>query len=240
MRRRLPGVTAVLAAAVLALLGGGCATDSDESDEREDRAAGEPTGEAGEPSEEAEEPGTTLPGLPTADEAREQLAALTVAEPRPMTGYSRDRFPHWTSTDGCTVRGTVLRRDGEDVTVDDDCQPVSGTWHSAYDGEVFTDPGDIDIDHMVPLANAWRSGADEWTDEEREAFANDLDSPQLLAVGARVNREKGDQSPDQWAPPAEEFACTYARAWTAVKDSYGLTITAGERDTLGTMLDSCG
>jgi hypothetical protein len=184
--------------------------------------------------------GPPLPGLPGAAEARELLAGLTVAAPRPMTGYSRDHFPHWSSEDGCTVRQTVLRRDGRDVRVDEDCQPVSGTWLSAYDGVEFTEAGDLDIDHMVPLANAWRSGADTWTDEERETFANDLTHPQLIAVGARVNREKGDQSPDEWQPPAEDFHCVYARAWTAVKDVYALTITADERDRLGTMLDTCG
>ncbi|MFR9726178.1 HNH endonuclease family protein [Streptomyces sp. MS19] len=183
--------------------------------------------------------GTTLPGLPEPAEARALLDGLTVADAGSMSGYSRDRFPHWTERDGCTVRQLVLERDGEDVTADDDCRPASGTWTSAYDGETFTEAGDLDIDHMVPLANAWRSGADEWTDDEREAFANDLDAPQLLAVSAASNRSKGDQGPDEWLPPAEDFHCTYAVAWTAVKDTYGLTVTAAERDTLAGLLDGC-
>lgn len=167
------------------------------------------------------------------------LAGLRVAEPHPMTGYSRDRFPHWTTEEGCTTRERVLLRDGQDVTADEDCAPISGSWHSPYDGQDFTDPGDLDIDHMVPLANAWRSGADEWDDERREAFANDLDHPQLLAVSAGSNRSKGDQSPDEWLPPAAEFGCTYALAWTAVKDAYALNVTAAEQETLAELLGAC-
>ncbi|MGK5531924.1 HNH endonuclease family protein [Streptomyces sp. URMC 129] len=199
-------------------------------------ASGEASGDAEAPPGGAE---STLPGLPTPDEARDQLAALTVAEPRPMTGYSRDRFPHWADQDGCTVRQLVLQRDGENVEVDDDCQPVSGTWFSPYEEQEYTDPADIDIDHMVPLANAWRSGADSWTDEERETFANDLTHPQLIAVNDRVNSDKGDQSPDQWLPPAEAFHCTYGLAWTSVKHTYELTITEAEQDELTALLDTC-
>src|SRR5688572_2022831 len=101
-----------------------------------------------------------------------------------MTGYSRDRFPHWASQgNGCDTREVVLQRDGSGVSVGDDCK-ATGEWFSEYDGETFDDPGDLDIDHMVPLANAWRTGAATWTDEQREAFANDLTQPQLIAVSA--------------------------------------------------------
>jgi hypothetical protein len=224
---RAAAVTAALAWAASAALAGCTATTEPGG------SSGGGSGSGGGAAE-----ATTLPGLPDAERARDLLAGLTVAEPRPMTGYSRDRFPHWTSADGCTVRQTVLRRDGHDVRVDDDCQPVSGTWTSPYDGTTLTHPGDVDIDHVVPLANAWRSGADTWSEAEREAFANDLTRPQLLAVSARANREKGDQSPDDWQPP-EAFHCVYARAWTAVKDAYGLSVTATERDALSAMLDTC-
>ncbi|WP_107081888.1 HNH endonuclease family protein [Streptomyces sp. SBT349] len=234
MRGRL---TAVALGAVLLVAGCGL------EEEAEEAAPEETAGESAQPGPDDGAPGagdTTLPGLPTAGEARDQLAGLTVAEPRPMTGYSRDRFPHWATQEGCTVRQLVLRRDGEDVQVDDDCQPTSGSWHSPYEDEVYTEPGDVDIDHMVPLANAWRSGADTWTDEERETFANDLDHPQLIAVGDTTNSEKGDQSPDQWLPPAEEFGCTYGLAWTSVKHTYELTVTEEERAELVALLDSCG
>lgn len=118
-------------------------------------------------------------GLPTpitAALARTALADLTVAEPRPMTGYSRDKFPHWASQsgqgNGCDTREVVLARDGQDVQRDDQCRATAGSWHSEYDDRTITSASGIDIDHMVPLANAWRSGADAWTTPQRKAFAN--------------------------------------------------------------------
>ncbi|WP_093837590.1 HNH endonuclease family protein [Streptomyces aidingensis] len=180
-----------------------------------------------------------LPGLPTVAEGRDMLAALAVADERPMTGYSREEFPHWSEQDGCTARQVVLLRSGKDVQTGDDCQPDSGEWYSVYDGETLTSAREVDIDHMVPLAAAWRSGADEWDEERREAFANDLENPQLIAVSAASNRSKGDQDPADWQP-AEAFWCEYGLAWTAVKHTYGLTVHEDERDMLGKMLDTCG
>ncbi|TNM26661.1 HNH endonuclease family protein [Streptomyces sedi] len=225
-RRSWATVWVALATVPLALTAG-CGAEEDPAprDDAETRPSADPR---------------ALPGLPDVDSAREQLAALTVAEAASMEGYSRDRFPHWNTEDGCTVRQQVLQRDGEDVRVDDDCQPTSGTWVSPYDNVTVTEAGEVDIDHMVPLANAWRSGADEWNDEEREEFANDLTRPQLLAASARSNRAKGDQGPEAWTPEAEEFHCDYGRAWTAVKHHYDLTVTDAEEEKLGELLDTCG
>ncbi|MGW7310137.1 HNH endonuclease family protein [Streptomyces sp. NPDC054835] len=182
----------------------------------------------------------TLPGVPTAAQARARLARLKVAPQGSMTGYSRDRFPHWAEQgDDCNTRETVLARDGRDVRRDAECRAVSGTWTSVYDGRTFTKASGLDIDHTVPLANAWRSGADAWTQEKRKAFANDLTRPQLIAVSAVSNRSKGDQGPDEWQPPARSYWCAYARSWTAVKSSYALTVTKAEKAMLGTMLDTC-
>ncbi|MGK5546111.1 HNH endonuclease family protein [Streptomyces sp. URMC 127] len=181
-----------------------------------------------------------LPGLPPAGEARKQLSGLTVAKPRPMTGYSRDKFPHWAQQGNkCDTRETALERDGRDVKRDDQCRAVSGTWQSLYDDKTFTAASQVDIDHIVPLANAWRSGADQWTTDRRKAFANDLTHPQVLTVSAATNRSKGDQSPDQWQPPSKAAWCVYGRAWTSVKSTYGLTVTEDEKKMLTTMLDTC-
>ena len=176
----------------------------------------------------------------TRAEAVAQLDALAVGEWASMSGYSRDRFDHWNAqTDGCDTRDVVLRRDGTAVTVTDGCKIVEGTWFSEYDGEMFTDPQTIDIDHMVPLANAWRTGANQWTDEQREDFANDLDRPQLLAVGRSVNRSKGDQDPSQWRPPRSAYWCVYAQDWVAVKTYWKLSVTATEKVALADMLNTC-
>jgi hypothetical protein len=168
------------------------------------------------------------------------LDALTVAAARPMSGYSRDKFPHWRRVDeNCDVRDAVLKRDGTGVEATATCKITKGTWKSAYDGKTFTEPQGIDIDHMVPLANAWRSGADKWTDEQRTEFANDLTRPQLMAVSAASNRSKGDQDPSQWKPPQQSFWCEYARRWITVKSFWGLTVTEREKSTLREMLGKC-
>ncbi|MGK5729806.1 HNH endonuclease family protein [Streptomyces sp. URMC 124] len=181
-----------------------------------------------------------LPEPPPASTARVELADLTVEAPHSMAGYSRAKFPHWIKQMGtCDTREVVLSRDGRDVTTDDQCRAASGQWHSAYDGKDFTAAKQLDIDHMVPLANAWRSGADSWSTDRRKQFANDLVNPQLIAVSAASNRSKGDQSPDQWRPPLNSYWCSYSRSWTHIKRLYGLSVTQSEQDTLAAMLDTC-
>ncbi|WP_248965767.1 HNH endonuclease family protein [Sphaerisporangium perillae] len=136
---------------------------------------------------------TELPEPSPASIARAELAELAVAQPHAMTGYSRARFPHWSDQgDSCSTREVVLERDGEDVLRDSQCRAVTGTWHSQYDGKKLTSASQVDIDHVVPLANAWRSGADAWSTAKRQQFANDLTNPQLIAVSATSNRAKGD------------------------------------------------
>ncbi|MEV0621312.1 HNH endonuclease family protein [Nonomuraea sp. NPDC050404] len=181
-----------------------------------------------------------LPPTLSASAAAWQLKRLTVAEAGSMAGYSRARFPHWAGQgERCDTREIVLVRDGQDVKQDESCRAISGTWYSEYDGKTFTNARDLDIDHMVPLAQAWRSGANEWTDAQRKRFANDLEGPQLIAVSAASNRSKGDQAPDQWRPPRRSYWCVYSRAWIDVKSRYGLTITETERDALGEMVATC-
>ncbi|MEU3655310.1 HNH endonuclease family protein [Streptomyces sp. NPDC032161] len=199
------------------------------------------TASAGSGGGRADGPASTLPGVPTAEQARQDLVGLKVAAHGSMSGYSRSKFPHWASQgESCDTRETVLGRDGTGVERDDKCRAVSGKWVSVYDDETFTNASDLDIDHTVPLANAWRSGARAWTQDRRKAFANDLTHPQLLAVSAASNRSKGDQGPDEWQPPTRTYWCTYARSWVSVKATYELSVTAAEKDTLGEMLDTCG
>ncbi|GAA3827945.1 HNH endonuclease family protein [Sphaerisporangium flaviroseum] len=181
-----------------------------------------------------------LPEPSPASVARVELAEMAVDQPHAMTGYSRARFPHWIDQgELCSTREVVLERDGKDVSQDEQCRAVTGTWHSQYDGKTLTSAGAVDIDHLVPLANAWRSGADAWSAAKRREFANDLTNPQLIAVSATSNRAKGDQNPAQWKPPLRSYWCTYARAWTDVKHRYGLAVTAPEKTALKDMLDTC-
>lgn len=180
------------------------------------------------------------PTTGTAVEARTQLDSLTVASARPMTGYSRDRFPHWSDQgSGCNTRDVVLKRDGLNVEATGQCKIVRGTWYSVFDKKTFTDPQQLDVDHFVPLANAWRSGADKWEDARRQDFANDLARPQLIAVSRASNRAKGDQDPSNWKPPNRDYWCEYAARWVAVKHHWQLTVTSAEQRTLADMLTAC-
>ncbi|PXY35234.1 hypothetical protein BAY59_03505 [Prauserella coralliicola] len=180
------------------------------------------------------------PGIPDEATARAQLGELTVAADGPMDGYDRNLFPHWSDQgDSCNTREAVLERDGTGVETGSDCYPTSGTWESPYDGATWSEPSDVDIDHVVPLAAAWRSGAADWTTDQREQFANDLSAPQLIAVTDNVNQEKGDQSPDEWKPPSQDYWCTYASMWITVKHKWELTVDDAEKAALTEMLDAC-
>lgn len=179
------------------------------------------------------------PETPGSGTAAQTLGALPVAAEHSMKGYSRDRFPHWRSTGrGCDVRDAVLQRDGKDVKIRG-CNVTGGRWSSRYDLRTITTAAEVDVDHMVPLANAWRSGADAWTDDKRSDFANDLTRPQLFAVSRAANRAKGDQNPAQWKPSNRGDWCRYATDWITVKAYWKLTITAAERTALTQMLETC-
>lgn len=180
------------------------------------------------------------PAPPSAAEARTQLAGLTERAEGSMDGYDRDKFPHWSDQgDSCNTREAVLKRDGEGVETGSDCAPTSGSWYSEYDGETWTETGDVDIDHVIPLAEAWRSGAADWTQDQREGLANDLDVAQLIAVTDNVNQSKGDQDPADWMPPSTGYHCTYARMWVWVKHTHGLDVDAAEKSALEEVLAGC-
>ncbi|WP_457473077.1 HNH endonuclease family protein [Streptomyces sp. TE4109] len=149
-----------------------------------------------------------------------------MADEDDIPGYSRSKFPHWITQYGtCDTCEVTPRRDGQDVVQDDQCRAVSGTWYSEYNGKTITSASgiDIDIDHVVPLKEAWRSGASQWTTPKRRAFANDLADSQLIAVSAGSNRGKGDKDPGNWKPPLQSYWCTYSRARISVKATYQLT-----------------
>jgi hypothetical protein len=171
--------------------------------------------------------------------ARSYLASLPV-QTENRTGYNRDLFPHWITISGaCNTRETVLKRDGSGVVTDSACAATSGSWYSPFDGATWTLASDVDIDHLVPLAEAWDSGARNWSTAQRQAFANDLTRPQLLAVTDNVNQTKGDQDPTTWMPSRTAYHCTYARAWVQVKYYYGLSVDSAEKSALTGYLAGC-
>jgi hypothetical protein len=154
---------------------------------------------------------------------------LPVGAPQAANPYERTQFPHWIEiTPGCDTRCTVLDR-----------QRSPAGWLSAYDGYVATRPGELEIDHVVPLAEAWVSGASTWTLARRQAFANDLAGPELLAVSSWSNRDKGAADPATWRPPDPGWWCAYADAWVSVKLRWELTADQAEVAALREMARRC-
>ncbi|MFD4876352.1 HNH endonuclease family protein [Streptomyces sp. NPDC058420] len=180
-----------------------------------------------------------LPTPVSAATARTYLASLTVAT-EVRTGYERDLFPTWDTISGtCNTREWILKRDGTNVVTNSACTATSGSWYSPYDGATWTAASDVDIDHLVPLAEAWDSGARNWTTAQRESFANDVTRPQLLAVTDNVNQSKGDQDPATWMPSLTSYRCMYVRAWVQVKYYYNLSVDSAEKTALTNYLASC-
>ena len=115
-----------------------------------------------------------------------------------------------------------------------------GGWLSAFDGYSTDDPSELDIDHMVPLAEAWRSGASQWSGQQRLAYANDLEHPgSLIAVTAATNRSKSDRDPAQWQPPNRDAWCSYVTDWVATKLTWALTADEAEVRALQNMAGGC-
>lgn len=182
--------------------------------------------------------GDTTAGEPLVD----LLAHLRVAAEQ-RTGYDRDLFEHWIDADGdgCTTRREVLIEEAVITpAVGEGCALSGGTWFSPYDGLTFSDPADLDIDHVVALAEAWDSGAFAWTPERRRDYANDLGVPfALIAVSAGSNRSKSDLDPADWLPPSAIARCPYVGAWIAVKVRWTLSVDAREHSALQSLAAGC-
>ncbi|MGW7821810.1 HNH endonuclease family protein [Streptomyces puniciscabiei] len=182
------------------------------------------------------------PGETVTAPVRDLLVQLPVrAEDR--TGYERSKFKHWIDADkdGCNTWAEVLKAEAVVAPVQGPkCTLSGGEWYSPYDDRYIDGPKGLDIDHLVPLAEAWDSGAYAWTAKEREAYANDLgDDRALIAVSAASNRSKADQDPSTWLPPAAGYRCTYVTDWVADKTRWGLSVDAGEQAALAEVLSSC-
>ena len=153
-------------------------------------------------------------------------------------GYDRKLFNHWIDADkdGCDTRKEVLIAEATvKPKIGAKCVLSGGTWLSSYDNKTVKGSGTgLDVDHMVPLAEAWRSGAWQWTPEEREIFANDLlDERVLIAVSASSNRSKSDKDPAKWLPKgSKEAVCDYVFNWVSVKYRFSLTIDPKERQVV--------
>ncbi len=157
------------------------------------------------------------------------------------TGYDRDKFHLWVDADGdgCDTREEVLIDEArQGPQVGSGCDIGAGLWFSYYDRRFWKDPSDLDIDHLVPLAEAWDSGARKWNAKTRERYANDLGDPRpLVAVTDNVNQSKGDQDPADWMPEFNQ--CRYVKQWVADKIRWHLTVDRTEKHFLRGRAANC-
>jgi hypothetical protein len=166
---------------------------------------------------------------------------LVVAEDK-LSGYKRSAFKHWIDADrnGCNTRAEVLIEEAiVKPKIGPKCKLTGGKWLSTYDGKTITNASQLDVDHMVPLAEAWRSGAWKWTSAQRQAFANDLENSEaLIAVTASTNRSKGDKDPSLWMPANDQ--CVYIQNWISIKIKYSFTADSQEAEKLNSLVSTCG
>ena len=181
--------------------------------------------------------------VPTPPAAR--LPIVVSAVPDELPRYDRDDWRHWTDEDrDCqNTRHEVLVEESQTAVkykTDDQCKVEAGEWYGAYTGVVVTDPTELDIDHMVPLANAHKSGGWAWSDERKRSYANSLDDPaHLIAVTRAANRAKGAKGPEEWRPSNTAHLCQYALDWVSVKQTWELTATPAEASALQNLLATC-
>lgn len=168
------------------------------------------------------------------------LAKLKVAPERYSSAYDRSLFRHWIDEngDGCDTRDEVLARESLTPV---SCSLSGGRWVSRYDKVKTTNPSSFDIDHFIPLKEAWESGAWGWDSNTRQRFANDLGYKfSLIAVSASSNRSKSDRDPNNWMPTNSSFRCQYIGRWITVKYRWSLRVDSAEKQYLTSQVATCG
>lgn len=197
----------------------------------------------------APEPAASTPSSEPGTGALAALQTLTVKGRAGMGGYDRALYGQaWADTDrnGCDQRNDALRRDlatGQVLKAGTGgCVVLSGTFHDPYSGrDIAFERGarsaEVQIDHVVALADSWQSGAQQWDARTRERFAND--PLVLMASDGRLNQQKGASNAASWLPPNKAFRCEYVARQVAIKTSYHLSVTAPERDAIARVLTTC-
>jgi hypothetical protein len=187
------------------------------------------------------EPVTTVPG---SVRALDVLNFITVGNEH-QADYNRDLFGYPGDLDGngCDTRDDVLARDSLVPTQTDagGCTVIAGQWYSAYDDVTSSDPGQIQIDHVVALKEAWDSGAWAWDNARQQRFGNDLEDIRTLrAVNGAANDDKGDADPSNWIPPNDAAVCQYLADWIAIKVRWTLSMDQSEFGRIRNLLtDRC-
>lgn len=188
--------------------------------------------------------GQPAPGSTTTSPAIEALQTLKIKGRAPKTDYTREQFgAGWTTLQGCDTRNIILNRDLTKVQIDENCNVTQGTLNDPYTGKVIAfvrgsaTSGDVQIDHVVALSDAWQKGAQQLSKDKRIELAND--PLELLAVDGPANQQKSDGDAATWLPPNKAFRCQYVTRQIAVKQKYSLWMTQAEHDAVATVLQSC-
>lgn len=180
----------------------------------------------------------------TSSLAVDALGRLQIKGRAPKTDYGRDKFGDgWKRQNGCDTRNIILNRDLINVVIDSDCNVMSGILDDPYTGKEIhfirgtNTSGDVQIDHVVALSDAWQKGAQVLTYEKRVELAND--PLELLAVDGGANNQKSDGDAATWLPPNKAFRCQYVARQIAVKQKYQLWVTRAEHDVMLDVLSKC-
>ena len=199
---------------------------------------------APEPQQVAQTPAPESAKVVDETPAMTALDRLGVKGKAPKTGYARTQFGSgWATAGGCDTRNVILQRDLTNVVVSDDCKVLSGVLDDPYTGKIiqFARGADtsaaVQIDHVVALSNAWQTGAQQLSHEQRVQMAND--PLELIAVDGSANMKKSDGDAATWLPPNKAFRCQYIARQIAVKMKYSLYVTAPEKQAMQRVLASC-
>lgn len=192
------------------------------------------------------------------------LKDLKVVKKEESVDYDRKEWKHWIPYEGKScwnVREEVLKRDSIPKTInflDKNKVPTqneneacsigvisdskittenSGEWIDPYSGDLIKDSSKVDIDHIIPLSKAAKSGGQNWSKEKKEIFANDLEN--LLATSAKENRKKGDKGPGEYMPPNKDYHCQYAKSYISIAYKYSLTINEKDSKVLNKTIKEC-
>jgi hypothetical protein len=182
---------------------------------------------------------------PDSIEALDILGKLAVKGRAPKEGYDRSMFMDgWRKEGSCDKRNIILKRDLRNTAIaENGCVVLSGVLYDPYtaaDINFIRGPGtsdDVQVDHIVPLSDAWQKGAQDFSYKKRNNFAND--PLNLLAVDGSANLQKSDGDAASWLPPNKIYRCAYAARQIAVKSKYGLWITKAEEDAFSRVLNNC-
>ena len=188
----------------------------------------------------------------TKESAERLLESIQTVDKYDDVKYNRKDWKHWSAQNGNTcwnTREQALYNQGKDIVLLDKnkkettdinkaCYIKSGVWVDPYSGETFTKPGDLDVDHTVPLNAAAKMGAQSWSPEQKEIFANDLQYV-LVVTSAKQNRAKGAKTPSEWMPEKQEAHCDYAKIYLEIVNKYKMNLTQADKDALAKALKTC-